>query len=177
MRPTHASVTLIFFFCRYSVKRSPSCACLEWRGRGCGGRGGGRPRRLLLNLEADLSGVSKQRLRRQVRVRVGPSQVGGAARGLDGHLVWGRGLQPRGRVRRRTETPGVHRRVVEVLPAAAVPVPLHRPALQETGRVGGGKKSTLSGNAHPHCEFQLVMDLIMEEEVHHMCAVILLAFQ
>lgn len=56
----------------------------------------------------------------------------GAARGLDGHLVRGRGLQPRGRVRRRTETPRVHRGVVEILPATAMSVAFHRPALEET---------------------------------------------
>lgn len=59
----------------------------------------------------------------------------GAARRLDGDLVRGRGLQPRGRVRRRTETPCVHRGVVEILPATGRPVAFHCPALEKTTEV------------------------------------------
>lgn len=84
----------------------------------------------LSHLEADLPGLSEQGLRGQVGVRVRPPQVRGAARGLDGHLVRGRGFQPGWRVRRWAETPGVHGRVVEFFATSVLPVALHRPELR-----------------------------------------------
>lgn len=104
---------------------------VEW-----GREGVSHPHRLASNFEAYLPRASKQWLRCQVCVRVGPPQVCGAARRLDGDLVRGRGLQPRGRVRRRTEAPCVHRGVVEILPVAARPMAFHCPALAETTKGG-----------------------------------------
>lgn len=85
---------------------------------------------LCSHLEADLPGLSEQGLRGQVGVRVRPPQVRGAACGLDGHLVRGRGFQPGWRVWRRTETPRVHGRVVEFFATSVLPVALHRPELR-----------------------------------------------
>lgn len=117
----HASVMVKCVF-------ADAVLCL-FRNVGVCGRG---PHCPASHLEADLPGPSKQGLWRQVCVRVGTPQMCGAARGLDGDLVRRRGFQPRGRVRRRTETPGVHRGVVKVLPTASLPVAFHRPVLDKT---------------------------------------------
>lgn len=82
------------------------------------------------HLKADFPGLSEQGLRGQVGVRVRPPQVRGAACGLDGHLVRGRGFQPGRRVWRWTETPRVHGRVVEFFATSILPVALHRPELR-----------------------------------------------
>lgn len=94
------------------------------------------------HLKADLPGPSKQGLWRQVCIRVGTPQMCGAACGLDGDLIRRRGLQPRGRVRWWTETPGVHWGVVKVLPAACLPVAFHRPVLDKTVTVRNSETVT-----------------------------------
>lgn len=83
----------------------------------------------LSHLETDLPGLSKQGLCGQVRVRVRPPQVCGAACGLDGHLIRRRGLHPGRGVRRWTKTPRIHGWVVELVTTCVVPVALHCPVL------------------------------------------------
>lgn len=120
--------------CFFSVDilRKPLSLVPVQRGEDRVNRVAGRcPSRLASNLEAYLSRASKQRLRRQVCVRVRPPQVCGTARGLDGNLIRGRGLQPRRRVRGWTEAPCIHWGVVEILPATC-PMAFHCPALEET---------------------------------------------
>lgn len=84
-----------------------------------------------LNLEADLSGASKQRLGGQVRVGVGAAQVRGATCGFDGHLVGRRWSQPGWGVRRRAEAAGIHGRIIEVLVASALSLAIQSPVWEQ----------------------------------------------
>lgn len=83
----------------------------------------------LSHLETDLPGLSEQGLCGQVRVRVRPTQVRGAACGLDGHLIWRGGFHPEWRVGCWTKTPRIHGWVVKFLTTIVLPVALHCPVL------------------------------------------------
>lgn len=79
------------------------------------------------HLEADFSGLSKQRLCCQVGVWICTPQVCGAARGLDSNLIGRRRSQPGGRVRCWAKSTRVHGWIVKILHTSSVPLALHCP--------------------------------------------------